>query len=94
MEFEAVIGLEIHAQMSTKTKMFCACDNDSFDKEPNISPELIAMPNVVMTPHIASATREARNKMGEQATSAIIDTLSGKKPQNMVDEKVWTKRRK
>ncbi len=37
MEMEAVIGLEIHAQMSTKTKMFCGCDNDSFDKEPNIN---------------------------------------------------------
>jgi aspartyl-tRNA(Asn)/glutamyl-tRNA(Gln) amidotransferase subunit B len=37
MEFEAVIGLEIHAEMSTKTKMFCRCDNDSFDKEANIN---------------------------------------------------------
>lgn len=37
MELEAVIGLEIHAQISTKTKMFCGCDNDSFDKEPNIN---------------------------------------------------------
>lgn len=34
-DFEAVIGIEIHAQISTKTKMFCRCDNDSFDKEPN-----------------------------------------------------------
>lgn len=34
-EFEGVIGIEIHAQISTKTKMFCRCDNDSFDKEPN-----------------------------------------------------------
>ncbi len=34
-EFEAVIGLEIHAQINTKTKMFCRCDNDSYDKEPN-----------------------------------------------------------
>lgn len=34
-EFESVIGIEIHAQISTKTKMFCRCDNDSFDKEPN-----------------------------------------------------------
>ena len=34
-EFEAVIGIEIHAQISTKSKMFCRCDNDSFDKEPN-----------------------------------------------------------
>ncbi|MBU1151193.1 Asp-tRNA(Asn)/Glu-tRNA(Gln) amidotransferase subunit GatB [Patescibacteria group bacterium] len=37
MEFEAVIGLEIHAQISTETKMFCRCNNDSFDKEPNIN---------------------------------------------------------
>lgn len=34
-EFEAVIGLEIHAQINTETKMFCRCDNDSFNKEPN-----------------------------------------------------------
>lgn len=34
-DFEAIIGIEIHAQISTKTKMFCRCDNDSFDKEPN-----------------------------------------------------------
>ncbi len=33
--FESIIGLEIHAQIATKTKMFCRCDNDSFDKDPN-----------------------------------------------------------
>lgn len=67
---------------------------DVFDNEPNIAPELIEAPNVITTPHIASATWEARNKMGEQAVAAIIDTLSGTKPQNMVDEKVWEVRRK
>ncbi len=35
MELEAIIGLEVHAQMNTKTKMFCGCDNDAFGKEPN-----------------------------------------------------------
>lgn len=67
---------------------------DVFDNEPNVSPELLEMENVIMTPHIASATVEARDKMGEQAVSAIIDTLEGKKPQNIVNEKVWHKRRK
>ncbi len=67
---------------------------DVFDNEPSISPELIAMPNVVLTPHIASATNEARNKMGEQAVAAIIDTLGGIKPQNLVNEDVWEARRK
>lgn len=67
---------------------------DVFDNEPNIAPELIEAPNVITTPHIASATWEARNKMGEQAVAAIIDTMTGTKPQNMVDEKVWEVRRK
>ena len=67
---------------------------DVFDNEPNISTVLLAMPNVILTPHIASATKEARDKMGEQAVNAILDTLSGTKPQNLVDETVWLKRRK
>lgn len=67
---------------------------DVFDNEPNISPELIANQKVITTPHIASATWEARNKMGEQAVSAIIDTLKGIKPKNIIDEKVWDIRRK
>ncbi len=33
--YELVIGLEIHAQMNTKTKMFCHCDNSSFESLPN-----------------------------------------------------------
>lgn len=33
--YEPVIGLEIHAQISTKTKMFCSCSVDSFGKPPN-----------------------------------------------------------
>ena len=67
---------------------------DVFESEPKISPDLISMPNIIMTPHIASATFEAREKMGELVTEAILDTLSGKKPQNIANEEVWEKRRK
>ncbi len=66
---------------------------DVFDNEPNINPELVAMENVILTPHIASATWEARNKMGEMAVGAILDTLSGNKPSNIVNEEVWDRRR-
>lgn len=66
---------------------------DVYDNEPNINAELIAMENVILTPHIASATWEARNKMGEQAVGAILDCLSGKMPENIVDKEMWAKRR-
>jgi len=35
MKYEPVIGLEIHAELKTKTKMFCDCFNDSDEKQPN-----------------------------------------------------------
>lgn len=35
MNYEPVIGLEVHVETNTKTKMFCACPADYFGKEPN-----------------------------------------------------------
>ena len=35
--FKAVIGLEIHIELKTKTKMFCNCRNDSDEKHPNVN---------------------------------------------------------
>lgn len=67
---------------------------DVFENEPNIDPELIGMPNVITTPHIASASWEARNKMGKLAVSAILETFSGQMPQNIVNKEVWVNRRK
>lgn len=66
---------------------------DVFENEPNINPELISMENVILTPHIASATWEARDKMGTQAVDAILQVLSGQKPETLVNEEVWEKRR-
>jgi len=51
---------------------------DVFDNEPNIDPELIGMPNVITTPHIASATYEARKAMANLAVSGVLKTLSNK----------------
>ncbi|HEY5816545.1 MAG TPA: Asp-tRNA(Asn)/Glu-tRNA(Gln) amidotransferase subunit GatB, partial [Solirubrobacterales bacterium] len=51
-ELEAVIGLEIHVQLSTKTKMFCGCEL-SFGDEPNVHtcPVCLAHPGVLPVPN-------------------------------------------
>ena len=36
-KYKATIGLEIHAEMKTKTKMFCSCKNDTEEKKPNVN---------------------------------------------------------
>lgn len=36
-KYDLVIGLEIHVQMNTDTKMFCRCSNKSFNERPNIN---------------------------------------------------------
>lgn len=48
-EFNTTIGLEIHAQLNTKSKMFCFCDNDSQSKEPNtvICPICLGLPGTL-----------------------------------------------
>ena len=53
---------------------------DVFENEPNHAPGLDELTNVVMTPHIASATIEARSAMGELAAKNIIAVLSGQPP--------------
>jgi aspartyl-tRNA(Asn)/glutamyl-tRNA(Gln) amidotransferase subunit B len=50
MEFETVIGLEVHAQLSTETKLFCKCPIE-FGKEPNLNtcPVCLGLPGALPT---------------------------------------------
>ena len=57
---------------------------DVFENEPAVVPGLAELENIVLTPHIASATKETRGKMAEIAAQNIIDFLEGKTPQNAV----------
>lgn len=49
MKYETVIGLEIHVQLKTKSKMFCSCDNSGEDQPANttICPVCMAHPGIL-----------------------------------------------
>jgi len=49
MNLKTVIGLEIHLQLKTKSKMFCGCDNNAEGKEPNtvVCPVCMGMPGTL-----------------------------------------------
>ncbi len=67
---------------------------DVFEDEPELAPGLAELDNVVLAPHIASATIETRSKMATMAAEGCLSVLKGERPVNLVNEEVWDKRRK
>jgi lactate dehydrogenase-like 2-hydroxyacid dehydrogenase len=57
---------------------------DVFEFEPKLAKGLSKLSNVVLTPHIASGTEEARLDMAKMSATNIINTLEGNKPENLV----------
>ena len=57
---------------------------DVFEEEPQVHPGLLDLPNVVLTPHIGSATEETRRRMADLAADAVLAVLSGRTPPNLV----------
>lgn len=61
---------------------------DVFENEPEIDPGLKLLDNVVILPHIASATIETRTNMGLAAVRNIISVLKGGAPESCVNPEV------
>ena len=57
---------------------------DVFEREPAVDPALLAAPNTVLAPHIASATTETRTRMALMAAGNVIAVLAGRPPVNPV----------
>ena len=81
MDLEAVIGLEIHVQLKTKSKMFCTCSNIFGDIKPNsaICPICLGYPGTLPVPNQTAIawTQRAGAALGcELATESKFDRKS------------------
>ena len=63
-----------------RDRRIAAAGLDVFEGEPKVHPDLLAVPNVVLTPHIASATMPTRLAMANLAVDNLIAFFAGKPP--------------
>lgn len=63
-----------------KERRIAAAGLDVFEGEPRVHPDLLTVPNIVLTPHIASATLKTRRAMAQLAADNLIAYLNGSPP--------------
>jgi len=71
--------------------MIAGAGLDVFEHEPRLAPELISMGNVVIVPHIGSATLATREKMSLVAVSNILAVIRGEIPPNILNPEIYRK---
>ena len=62
---------------------------DVFEEEPRVNPALLAMPNVVLTPHMGSAVKELREAMAHIVVDNVEAVLGGKRPPNVWNTEIY-----
>jgi len=67
-----------------QTKQIAGAGLDVFEREPAIEPELLTMEQVVLLPHIASASLKTRTLMATMASANIVAHALGQRPPNLV----------
>ena len=69
---------------AVKTRAIFGVGLDVFEHEPAVHPGLVGHPNVVLLPHLGSATLEARQDMGERVIANIMTFQNGHRPPDRV----------
>ncbi|HEY3211255.1 MAG TPA: D-glycerate dehydrogenase [Actinomycetota bacterium] len=62
---------------------------DVFEKEPEVHPDLLELENVVIIPHLGSATVDTRIAMGMLAAENLIAALEDRRPPTLLNPEVW-----
>lgn len=83
---------EIALVEALKNNTIFAAGLDVFEHEPALAPGLEGLPNVIIPPHIASATIGTRTKMAEIAAQNLIDALEGRMPEFCVNKDLLTEK--
>ena len=73
-----------------RNKQIRAAGLDVFYNEPKVNPYLIEASNVVLTPHIGSASEETRHAMAELSVNSILQAFAGNLPGNALNKEVFT----
>jgi glyoxylate reductase len=84
---EAALGVALAARQIAGAAL------DVFEHEPGVHPSLVGRPDVVLTPHIASASIETRTKMAVMAAENVAALFCGEQPPNILNPEVLGKRR-
>jgi glyoxylate reductase len=63
-----------------KQRLIAGAALDVYEQEPQVHPDLLGLENVMLIPHIASATTETRTAMANLAVSNVLAVLEGKSP--------------
>jgi glyoxylate reductase len=71
-----------------KKRQIAGAGLDVFEHEPDVTPSLLQMANVVATPHLGSAVVEVREQMANIVVDNILALLGGKTPPNCVNPEV------
>ena len=76
---------DVALAQALKEKKIFAAGLDVFEGEPKVHPELLKLSNVVLAPHIASATEKTRRAMVDLAVENLRAALDGKKPPSLIN---------
>jgi len=74
-----VVAEEALAEALAEGRIFGA-GIDVYEKEPQVHPALLAAKSAALSPHIGSATRDAREAMGRLAAENLVAVLDGREP--------------
>lgn len=70
-------------------KVIASAGLDVFEREPQVHPLLLQLQNVVLAPHIASASVETRRRMSMMAAENCAAALEGQRPANLLNPTLW-----